>query len=151
VRHDSKPITRRTSLSPNQTPHLYEIASGSNSLTEVTFDKAIRFRGTTLTIQWDGQHFAFGGSRVTRKGPSVIYQLDISGTVANISGTTKLFTGAAGLQFWTQGNSVVQLTDSAHVGVWNYPGGGKPSNLFKVPVHGTGYLGIAISEGPSHK
>jgi DNA-binding beta-propeller fold protein YncE len=133
-----------------QKPHLYELPHGSSALTEVSLGKNARFRGQIQIIQWDGQAFAYGGSRVSRKGSPIIYQLAISRSEAKISGTTHLLRGRGPGQFWVQGNSVVQRA-GVHIGVWDYPGGGKPTKLFAMPVRGTPSAGIAISEAPSSK
>jgi hypothetical protein len=134
------------------TSSLYELTSGSSAVTEVSIDKHVRFRSVIQTIQWDGKALAFGGSRVAHKDHT-IYQLTISGNDAKRSGTTQLLNSGAsggGSQFWVQGNSVVQGA-GAHIGVWDYPGGGSPTKRFTMPVGETSDIGIAISEPPSSK
>jgi DNA-binding beta-propeller fold protein YncE len=133
-----------------QKPQLYELPDGSSKLTVVSLDKNVRFRDVIQAIQWDGKAFAYGGARVGHKGHT-IYQLTISGNEAKRSGTTQLLnSGAAGngSQFWVQGNSVVQAA-ATQIGVWDYPGGGKPTKRFTVPA--TSLSGIAISDAASSK
>ena len=135
-----------------ETPHLYELPRGSSSLTEVSFSKTIHFKSNVQAIQWDGKAFAYGGSRVTGN-PLVIYQLTISGSEAKLSGTTKLSNSRGGYnsQFWVQGNSVLNdVGGVGRIGLWNYPGGGKPTKLFRMPVSYDAFVaGLAISEAPS--
>ena len=87
--------------------------------------------GTNLNQVWDGY-------------PRASHGLD-SFAEGGDSGAS-----GGGSQFWVQGNSVVQGA-GAHIGVWDYPGGGKPTKRFTMPVGETSDAGIAISEAPSSK
>ena len=116
---------------------LAELPAGSKRFSSITLDQELGFPGG---IQWDGQYIA-----IADQDASLIYRFAISGSSGSSVGTVSL-SGAMDIgEFWNFDSSIV-AADMAkrHVGVWNYPGGGKPAKTisgFREP------LGVTISVG----
>jgi hypothetical protein len=112
---------------------LVELPNGSSFIT-LTFKpqpKHLHISG----VQWDGEYIAAGGVAENTNSPSILYRLQVVGSVATIEGEARL--GSPKLapvtaQFWIQGKTVVQSTNhGAQIGFWPYPAGGGPHHLIR--------------------
>jgi hypothetical protein len=115
---------------------LTELPKGGSTFKTITISPQI----TKLPgqVQWDGQYITveglFGGVKST-----TIYRLQVSGSSANVVGTTSLQgSGHAAALSWIKGSRVLVPFSTRSgkgspnvVGVWNYPEGGKRIKLLK--------------------
>ena len=62
---------------------LAELSKGSKTFAPISVSQDIKAAGQ---VQWDGKHLAIGDAGVS---PSVIYQFDVTGSIATKSGSTK--------------------------------------------------------------
>src|ERR1700729_4196849 len=129
------------------TVHLDELPNVSSNFRTISLNQGIRFASG---IQWDGQYLAYGGVPAYHGQPVSIYQVQVSGSQGTVVGTTQLFSRYGkpdSAQFWLQGNTVIQPSDSSkQVGLWKYPAGGNPYKLVKHLGGRFLYLyGIAVS------
>lgn len=97
-----------------------ELRKGSKVFRDITMP----FVGYPQKLQWDGKHMALneGGT---------IYQMQVSGPIGKIVGTTGLRgdTEPAGGTVWIAGDTVLGPyggESARRVGTWNYPAGGDP-------------------------
>lgn len=99
------------------------------------------------SVQWDGATMSVGVD-----GARLIYRFRVSGSNANVVGTTKISKETPqDLNFWLQ-NGVFLTSGGAHngsVGLWKYPRGGKVVARYKVVKKGQ-VGGITVSVGPTH-
>lgn len=113
------------------------------------------FRGGNF-IQWDGSYVAV--TNANSKEPVVVSQVEVSGSTANVVGTTTV-RGSYGYvkYFWIQGNRIVTPLNGGgprarKVGLWRYPAGGNASTVITIPKgkYSQGIaLGITVSVAPS--
>jgi hypothetical protein len=112
-----------------------ELPSGSTKFVRLTVYTSF---GPDGAIQWDGRYLVVAPVPHRKHGPTTLYQLQVSGTTANLVNTIRLNTGtrnlnAWGTQFWIDGASVIApKTTIANVARWPYPAGVKPNRTFKV-------------------
>jgi hypothetical protein len=130
---------------------LAELPKGGSQLKSISVPRQLtEMKG----LQWDGTSLAIVGA-------NSIYQVQVSGSTANIVGQTILKDAwwARSSQFWIQGDTVVgdHLTPGNHhhngmeVGLWHYPAGGKAYKI-SPPLANFAHdrvYGITISDGPS--
>lgn len=101
-----------------------ELRKGSSSLINVMLNRPISNPGGVL---WDGKYVTLGDA-----GSGKIYEVSVSGSKGTIKGTTTLKKGDNVYQYWFYGGTVIATTiisftnRSGFVGVWKYPGAGKP-------------------------
>lgn len=95
-----------------------ELPKGGKSFRDISMP----FVGYPQKLQWDGKDMALneGGT---------IYQMQVSGSIGTIVGTTRLLgdTEPAGGTVWIAGDTVLGPYGGANarrVGTWNYPAGG---------------------------
>ena len=126
---------------------LVELPNGSSSFMTLTVKpqpKHLHISG----VQWDGEYIAAGGVAENTNSPSILYRLQVVGSVATIEGVTKLGSpklAPVAAQFWIQGKTVVQSTNhGAQIGVWPYPAGGGPHHLIRTAGRRTVW-GTAVS------
>jgi hypothetical protein len=114
-------------------PGFAELPSGSGNLTNLSVSGLLK---SPWAIQWDGAYLAVLGGRFSGKhSDPLVYRVAFSGSTGTIVGKQTKFKGLlnlAGRAFWIQGNTVLLrlgLTKALgpEVGVYNYPGGGKPT------------------------
>jgi hypothetical protein len=108
---------------------LFELPKGSSTVTTVSVSGASGL--TAGSIQWDATDLAFGAGA----GPT-LYQIQLSGSMGSVAGSTSLSGAGAVWQFWITNNlggkkhkglRVIAPTISDNVGIagyWNYPAGG---------------------------
>ena len=110
---------------------LGELPKGSKSIVVLQFSKRLYHAGP---IQWDGSALAIGyGDGRAR----VIYQVRVSGSTAQIVGTTILRSHLFGYKFvggfFVVGNSIVAAYPNGPKGptvaAWPYPAGGNPQKI----------------------
>jgi hypothetical protein len=125
---------------------LFELTSGSGSLSEVTVNATIHEGGS---VQWDGQYMTIADyNRTAKYGPELIYRLQISGDSAKVIGTTKLKSARNRHigQSWIEGANAIGIVGEkrlrTEVGFWKYPGGGKDHHPLSA---GTDLFGVTIS------
>ena len=135
---------------------LFELAGGSDSFAEISFDKKI---SGGPNIQWDGKYLAIGdpyGSNHTLK-PATVYRVRVSGSTATVVKTIELKASkgaknrnpGGGVQFWIQGSIIVNpVTPNANLGLWPYPSGGRASSYVALahPI-----LGLTVSLAPGER
>jgi hypothetical protein len=128
---------------------IVELPAGSSKLVHIYIDSKMNPGGG---LQWDGQHVVVENPAEKTKGPSTLYQLDISGSNATIVNTITLAGGRTkhknknpriGNEFWLIGNKVVDYT-RWEAGIWAYPAGGYARKLFQA----NGGMGLVISLTP---
>jgi hypothetical protein len=117
---------------------LVELPNGSGSFTTITIKPHIEYFHLS-GVQWDGKYLAIGGvSQPHSHKPVLVYQLQISGKVGMLEGTTKLLSrknSPVVAQFWIQGSAIVQSSDHGEqIAIWDYPAGGNPIKLIKSPA-----------------
>jgi hypothetical protein len=126
---------------------LAELPSGSGNFIDLTLPSKIRSLGN---VEFDGTYIT------VRSGPT-IYQLTISGSSANIVGSTTL------KQLWTrppstwiEGDTVIGAQGGGNhpghgLGFWHYPQGGKPFMVLRTVSKSKKdvILGAAVSVAPS--
>jgi hypothetical protein len=114
---------------------LLELANGASSFARITLNQSIQ---SAAQIQWDGTYLAIE----TRLHP-VIYQVSISGSTAQVVGTTHLNgVGARATQSWIADGKIAVPSGpgtkrAIEIFIWDYPAGGNPKRVLKGFV--TGY------------
>ncbi|HLY01151.1 MAG TPA: hypothetical protein VKR56_01495 [Candidatus Cybelea sp.] len=108
---------------------LFELPKGSSTVETVAVSGASGL--VAGSMQWDGTDLAFGAGA----GPK-LYQIQVSGSMGSIVGSTTLSNAGDVWQFWITNNlgskkhkglRVIAPTDISSapvVGYWNYPAGG---------------------------
>jgi len=109
----------------NNDPGLAELPAGAGKLKDIEFGRDFDAEGN---VQWDGLHVALMGNSARS-----IYRLAISGSKARVVGRTTLKSPRFAFSFWIQDRSLILTYVPVHsrakniaLGVWAYPGGGKP-------------------------
>jgi len=99
-----------------------EIPAGSHSYTNITLDQYITVPGG---VQWDGKHVAVEDQGAGYHG-STVYQVAVSGSTANVVGTTTLTGSVDIIQFWLYGKKIIgpNIGSNPNVMFWKYPAGG---------------------------
>jgi hypothetical protein len=111
------------------------------------------YGGFTPSVQWDGKHVTVSSAANAKSGPVTVYRLDISGSTAEIVGTTELSSTKnhpAESQTWIYRKTIVGIDYYRHfmsqVSLWRYPKGGEPRRNI-----GLGFLeepyGLTLSPG----
>jgi hypothetical protein len=128
---------------------LAELPKGGKSIIGIAFPAY-----SLGNIQWDGHYLAIQNRIHGNKGPATIDQVQVLGSAARIVSTTYLYANrnkqeGAGIQFWIVGDrilmpSVIRNGLDAVIGVWSYPGGGKPIKRFHAR-HPYYIFGVAVS------
>jgi hypothetical protein len=111
-------------------------------------------------MQWDGKYMTYEavGSAHNAYGVT-IYRLEFSGSTATVAGQTH-FSGVSrsAAQSWIRGNTIFipygvrgDASTKRRIGVWQYPDGGKPFEIFEnFPGSAKpNFLGIAVSLKPN--
>jgi len=133
---------------------LQELAKGASAFMPISIYGASGwFHGS---IQWDGSALAVNIPHGTgSRGPSVVYQVQISGSQGTVIGTTKLYSRrtmhnySVDCQLWIQeGRILAGQRAESELAAWLYPAGGKPKRIYKP---GGGVCGITVSVHQSHK
>jgi hypothetical protein len=135
-----------------------ELAKGSQSLSYIAAPQSLRGTGYPWQMQWDGKYMTYeaAGSAQSSWGVT-IYRLAFAGSTATVVGQTHFrgVTRSVG-QSWIQGNKVfipygVRGNGISHpkIGVWRYPAGGKPIEIFKPSLENRPHFeGVAGSIAP---
>jgi hypothetical protein len=104
---------------------LAELAAGADKLADLRFKEGFDAVGS---IQWDGRHVVVMGN-----SPRVILQLAVSESKVSVVARTKLLSPRYSFSFWIVGKTILLTYVPPHtrvkytaLGVWAYPGGGKP-------------------------
>ena len=118
------------------------LPSGGSELHPLTLNHPIGFPGG---VQWDGTYLAIEDLRTAS-----LDRFSVSGSQGTLAGTTQL-TASSKLvvQFWIDAGSVIvpygtRTRRVKRVGVWAYPAGGSPSNVFP-RVGATELIGTTVS------
>ena len=114
---------------------LAELSKGSKTFAPISVSQDIKAAGQ---VQWDGKHLAIGDAGVS---PSVIYQFDVTGSIATKSGSTKLAGSTMVEQFWIQRGSVIAPDPKRACGgsragciaIYRYPAGGAAAKAIELP------------------
>ena len=131
---------------------LSELQKGGGGFMPVSIDIIQKAPGQ---LQWDGKYLALEGIGITHG--ATIYQLKISGSSATVVHTTK-FKGMteAARQSWIEGNRILIPFGTrgngpfvTKIGVWKYPRGGKPLQIFKQFAEGLNLQGVTFSPASS--
>lgn len=106
------------------------------------------------SVQWDGSHMTISSepsAEYGKRGPILIYRLNIAGRNAKVVGTTELANRSnPGGQSWIQGKAIIGLDlYRARSGVpfWPYPKGGKPWHNIRLSAQ---LWGATVSVAHSH-
>jgi hypothetical protein len=124
---------------PKHLPVFLELRKGSKNLTVLHLHGI----GTPGPIEWDGKYIVVAA--VGRKAESLHKLYRISGTA--VVGSTTIRAGYTRPFFWVAGDTVI-VTDTQQaggVGVWRYPGGGKPTARIFLNYQPAG---VAVSMAP---
>ncbi len=103
-----------------------ELRNGKSVLDSVAVLQFINNPGGVL---WDGKYITVGDAT-----DGWIYEISVSGKTGKIKGSTLLKHSANVFQYWFYGKSVIATNirsfsnPSGFLGVWKYPGGGKPTD-----------------------
>jgi hypothetical protein len=125
---------------------LAELSKGSKTFATISVSQSIKAPGQ---VQWDGTHLAIGDTGVS---PSVIYQFDVSGSIAKKVGSTTLGDSAMVEQFWIQRGNVIAPDPKRSCGsgqagciaIYRYPAGGSAVKTIEL----TGAFGATVSLAP---
>ena len=125
---------------------LYELANGTSSFTKISLDRPGWLGSEWSGMQWDGTYLALT-TRPHKRRRSVVYRVNVSGgsgVVVQVVHFKDQFPGTD--LFWLQDGTLIG-PDVYHesIGLWQYPKGGKPTQL--IPLREQG--GITISVAPS--
>lgn len=134
----------------NGAPGLAELPSGGASFFQLSISQSVGFPGQ---LQWDGSYITYESGGANNK--NTISQLAISGSVATVVGTTPVAgIRRRALQSWIYNGTIVipygnHGPYAKNVGVWRYPGGGKPEkivyNFPGFPKRTIGFFGATVS------
>ncbi len=125
---------------------IFELPAGGSSFNSIT-PEGIQVGGAP-GIQWDGKYIALPGqSTRRRKGPAIIYQIQIAGSSGTVINTITLTNRSnnnpfRGAQFWiSEGTIVMPEAPNRNVGLWHYPqGGGRVhSRVYFEPTRSVAY------------
>jgi len=118
---------------------LAELASGSDYLSTITINVSM----APGSMQWESPYLVVANLAGGIKGAQEIDRLQVSGSVAQRVGTTKLKSPfkrklTTAVQFWVEGSMIVgpsrQSKRSAlFVDFWRYPAGGRPAKQLEPP------------------
>ena len=106
--------------------------------------------GSPGQVQWDGSHLTYES---VRKSEVKISRLQITGSTVKIVGTTrfKRLTGNAN-QSWIYGSVIIipygtsgQGSKTPKIGIWKYPGGGKPQKKYTQFGGPTNFQAVTLS------
>jgi hypothetical protein len=123
---------------------LSELPAGSSATSKLTINGSVGFPGQ---MQWDGTHMTYES---WRNGDVNVARLRISGSTATVIGKTH-FRGLRGnaSQSWIWGGVVVvpfgTQAKQPRIGVWHYPGGGKPQQKYTQFSGPPDFQGVTIS------
>jgi hypothetical protein len=114
---------------------LAELPKGRKTFSTISVSQSIKAPGQ---VQWDGKHLAIGDTGVS---PSVIYQFDVSGSVATKTGSTTLGDSTMVEQFWIQRGNVIAPDPKRSCGggqtgciaIYRYPAGGSAVKTIELP------------------
>jgi hypothetical protein len=130
-------------------PALVELRSGSGGFVHIALKRALGLPGQ---IQWDGTYVTYEG---LTKQNITISRLDIDGSSATVVGTTFFYIKAPASQSWIYAGNVLipygnlgSRGQQNHVGVFDYPSGGKPEHRIQAPrsyVNSVNFRGVALS------
>ena len=150
---------------------LVRLTPASKSIEAVNLNASLYLQPS---VQWDGAHmtvtsqvraessrrnattYQLNGNLVKQK--IAIYQLKIKGGTATILGTTRLEKKSSEVSAlsWIQGSTALGVfvqfrTYREGVGLWPYPGGGKPTSVLRrvANVNGSFVAGLAVSPATS--
>lgn len=105
---------------------LGELPKGGGAIGIIT----IGLNGLAGGVKWDGKYLAVGDEGSGSPGPTVIYQLQVTGSTARIVSSTVLKRSCIVVQFTIQGGKVVGPDHCrSDAGFWKYPSGGRPTYL----------------------
>jgi hypothetical protein len=112
---------------------LAELAVDSESLSTITIDAPI----APSSMQWVSPYLVVANAAGGTKGPQEIDRLQVSGSVAQRIGATRLKSPfnrklTTAVQFWVQGSRIVgpsrqSKRSTLFVDFWRYPSGGMPT------------------------
>jgi hypothetical protein len=104
---------------------LAELSKDRKTFATISVSQTIEAPGQ---VQWDGKHMAIGDTGVS---PLVIYQFDVSGSIATKVGSTTLGGSTMVEQFWIQRGNVIAPdpkrscgSQTGCVAIYRYPAGG---------------------------
>ena len=133
---------------------LAELPKGGDTFENITLSKSIRYAGS---LQWDGTYLALAAPQGAgrQKGPTPIYQVQVSGTTGTVVGTTWLVSGKLGRnsgvddQYWIQSGTIIGADGKGgKIGLWRYPRGDKPFHRIR---QGTNGYGLTVSVAPPER
>jgi hypothetical protein len=115
---------------------LAELSKGGKSFAVISVSQNVKAPGQ---VQCDGKHLAIGDTGVS---PSVIYQFDVSGSIATESGSTKLGGSTMVEQFWIQRGGVIAPdpkrscggSQAGCIAIYRYPAGGSAVKTIELPA-----------------
>lgn len=139
---------------------LIEMPYGSNTFEGIAVHGAADYDGQSL--QWDGTNLALAAPSIhlkrkhIRKGPLPVYVLHVSGLAARVVNKVNLRSSKKNrhliynVQYWIQGNVMMGQNGftGTGLGLWNYPGGGTP---FQVFLPHRSVEGVTVSVAPTRK
>lgn len=145
-------------LFSSQTIELARLANGKSSLELVQLSKPVYTNSASLpSVQWDGSHMTITSSDPNQRAPVSVYRLNVFGSKAKVTSTTKLRSkkNRHGGQTWIERNSIVGVTYSGKYGgvsFWNFPQGGRPTGTIRkiAVLSKTELYGVTISPAQSH-
>lgn len=128
-------------------PVLAVLPKGSSDFITLTLNKQIVVLGP---IQWDGSYITIQDRRKHK-----IYRLSVTGSSAIVVGSTRIEQWRTadprpGAQIFN-GTFVAPTTKRSYkIGLWSYPAGGRPLNVFAVlPKHEARFRALTVSVAPS--
>jgi hypothetical protein len=130
-------------------PGLSELKSGANSFQTLSISPSV---GGPGQVQWDGEHLTYESDAHLEP---IISQLIISGTAGTVVGTSHFNVRRYLMPSWIFGSHVVipyvvRGSHVAHIAVWRYPEGGKPTKTIKdfgEYKHTLNFQGVTLSVG----
>ena len=103
---------------------LGELHKGGGAIEIIT----VGLNGLAGGVKWDGKYLAVGDEGSGSPGPTVIYQLQVTGSSARIVSSTILKRSCIVVQFTIQGGKVIGPDHCrSDAGFWKYPSGGRPT------------------------
>jgi hypothetical protein len=117
-----------------------ELPKGGNTFTNITLDHG--WYGSDV-IEWDGKYITLADAL-----SHSIFRVQVSGSTGSVVSIVSLKGWHQGVmkESWLQnGTLIAQPGKHGDAGLWRYPRGGKPSNVFHGFAKGTTVEGITVS------
>jgi hypothetical protein len=129
---------------------LFELAKGSSSFTNISLDRPGWLGEEWSGLQWDGTYLALS-TRPHKRRSAVVYRVNVSGGSGTVVQTIHFKDKYVGTGlFWLQGDTLIAAdTYQENIGLWQYPKGGKPTQLLPMPLREQGGITLSITPSPS--